>query len=113
MPGQTLDPKAEFSQSFLREIDLPVFKGIFVAAAHQERELIAISLVEVTEVEEDPATWPFADRVYVFTDGTPEDVANWTAILQPDAIEECLGNGKPDCAPEMKPGYKCYDVWWD
>ncbi len=70
-------------------------------------------LVEVTEVEEDPATWPFADRVYVFTDGTPEDVANWTAILQPDAIEECLGNGKPDCAPEMKPGYKCYDVWWD
>ena len=49
--GQTLDPKAEFAQSFFREIDLPMLKGIFVAAAHQERELIAISLEELTKVE--------------------------------------------------------------
>src|SRR5215471_6010878 len=49
--GQTLDPKAEFSQSFLREIDLPMLKRIIVAAAHQKRELIAISLEELTEVE--------------------------------------------------------------
>jgi len=40
--GQPLNLEAEVAQSFLREIDLPVFKGIFVAAAHQERELIAI-----------------------------------------------------------------------
>src|SRR6266496_334692 len=34
-------------------------------------------LVEVIEVEEeDPTMWPFADRVYVFTDRTPEDVAH-------------------------------------
>jgi hypothetical protein len=71
-------------------------------------------LVEVTEVqEEDPAMWPFADTVYVFTDGTPEDVAHWTMILQPDAIEESLANEKPDCALGLKPGYKCYTVWWD
>jgi hypothetical protein len=49
--GQPLDLEAELAQSFLREADLPVFKGIFVAAAHQERELFAISLEEVTEVE--------------------------------------------------------------
>jgi hypothetical protein len=49
--GQTLDPKTERFQPFLREVHLPVFKGIFNAAAHQERELIAISLEEVTEVE--------------------------------------------------------------
>jgi len=49
--GQTLDPKTEHFQPFLREVHLPVFKGIFVAAAYQERELIAISLEEVTEVE--------------------------------------------------------------
>ena len=49
--GQSLDREAEFAQSFLREVDLLVFKGIFVAAAHQERELIAISLEELTEVE--------------------------------------------------------------
>jgi hypothetical protein len=49
--GQPLDLEAKLAQPFLREIDLPVFKGIFVAAPHQERELIAISFVEVTEVE--------------------------------------------------------------
>jgi len=35
----------------LRESKLPMLEGIFVAAAYQERELIAISLEEVTEVE--------------------------------------------------------------
>jgi len=49
--GQTLDPKAEFFQSFLREIDLPMLKGVLVTASHQKRELIAISLEEPTEVE--------------------------------------------------------------
>ena len=39
---QPLEPKAEFAQPFLREVDLPVFKGIFVASPHQERDLIAI-----------------------------------------------------------------------
>ena len=33
--GQTPDSKAKSPQSFLREIDLPMFKRIFVAAAHQ------------------------------------------------------------------------------
>jgi hypothetical protein len=71
-------------------------------------------LVEVIEVEEaDPTMWPFSDRVYVFTDGTPQDVAHWTLDLQPDAIEEGFTNGKPKSAPELKPGYKCYSLWWD
>ena len=49
--GQTLDLKAEFTQPFMRELDLSVFKGIFVAAAHQKRELMVISSEELTEVE--------------------------------------------------------------
>ena len=57
--GQPLDPKAEFSQPFLREVYLPVLKWIFVAAAHQERELIPISLEKAAEVE------PFALRLVV------------------------------------------------
>jgi hypothetical protein len=71
-------------------------------------------LVEVAEVEEvAPAMWPFSDRIYILTDGTPQDVAHWTAALRPDAIEEGFANGKPHCAPKLKPGYKCYGVWWD
>jgi hypothetical protein len=49
--GQPFDLEAELSQSLLREIDLSVFKWIFVAAADQERELIAIRPEELTEVE--------------------------------------------------------------
>jgi hypothetical protein len=49
--GQTLDLEAELAQPFLGEVDLPMFKGIFVAAADKERELILISLEETTEVE--------------------------------------------------------------
>src|SRR5262249_61405082 len=49
--GQPLDLEAELAQSFLREVNLPVFKGIFVAAANQERELTAVSLKEFAEVE--------------------------------------------------------------
>src|SRR5215469_1960369 len=49
--GQSCDLKAEFPQSFLSEVDLPVFKWIFVAAAHQERELSVVSLEEPTEIE--------------------------------------------------------------
>jgi hypothetical protein len=71
-------------------------------------------LVEVNEVqEENPEIWPFSDRVYVFTNRTPEDVARWTAALQPDAIEEGFSQGRHNCAPDLKPGYRCYGVWWD
>ena len=48
---QPLDLKAELAEAFLCEVNLPVFKGILVAAAHQERKLIAIDLEEATEVE--------------------------------------------------------------
>jgi hypothetical protein len=40
--GQPHDLEGEPAESFLREIDLAVFKGIFVAAAHQKREPTAV-----------------------------------------------------------------------
>ena len=49
--GQPLDPKAEFSQSFVREIDLPMLKGIFATAADEERELVSINPEEAAKVE--------------------------------------------------------------
>jgi len=71
-------------------------------------------LVEVNEIEEkDPAMWPFSDRVCVFTNATPEDVAHWAAALQPDAVEQGLALGRADSAPELKAGYHCYGLWWD
>jgi hypothetical protein len=49
--GQTLDLEAELAQPFLREINLPGLKGIFVAAAYEERELTTIGFVKVAEVQ--------------------------------------------------------------
>jgi hypothetical protein len=49
--GQPLDPKTEFSQSFVREIDLPMLKGIFATAADEERELVSINPEEAAKVE--------------------------------------------------------------
>jgi hypothetical protein len=71
-------------------------------------------LVQVIEVEqEDPTMWPFSDRVYVLTDAAPDDVADWAAPLQPDAVEEGFSNGKHDCAPELMSAFRCYSLWWD
>jgi hypothetical protein len=49
--GQPFDLEAELAQSFPREVNLPVFKWILIAATHQERELPAISHKDLTEVE--------------------------------------------------------------
>lgn len=70
-------------------------------------------LVGITELTEDPTFWPFSDLVYILTTGDVEDVEQWTAELQPDAVEEGVTDGKPDCNVELKPGFRCYRVWWD
>ena len=49
--GQMFDLEAEFAETFIRKLDLSVFKGIFVAAAHQKRELTVIGSEDLTEVE--------------------------------------------------------------
>ena len=49
--GQPLDLEAGLTKPRFREVDLPVLKGIFIAAAHQERELVAICLEEAAKVE--------------------------------------------------------------
>jgi hypothetical protein len=54
-------------------------------------------LVEIVEVTEDASAWPFSDRVYVFKDAAPDEVAQWAASLKPDAIEEGFSNGKHSC----------------
>jgi hypothetical protein len=70
-------------------------------------------LVEINEVAEDPNTWPFADRVYVLTSGTADEVERWTADLRPGSIDEGFAYGKPTSVPALRPGYRCYGVWWD
>jgi hypothetical protein len=72
-------------------------------------------LVEINEVEEsDETMWPFADRVYILTSGSKEEVEGWAAPLMPDEIEEGYAYGEHTAsAPALKQGMKIYSVWWD
>jgi len=51
MAGQPLDLESELAQPFSREVNLPMFEGVFIASAHHERELIPVSLEDGAEVE--------------------------------------------------------------
>jgi hypothetical protein len=79
--GQTLDPETEFAQSLTREVDLPVFKRIFIAAAHQERELIAISIKEAAEIE------PVALRLVISDKACGSCEEEQTIVAIHDAME--------------------------
>ena len=90
--------------------------GFFLETLKRIRSLPNVQdvLVEVAEVEPDGASaWPFSDRVYIFTDAPPDEVAQWAAPIKPDAIQEGFSNGKHKCAPALMTGFKCYSLWWD
>jgi hypothetical protein len=71
-------------------------------------------LVGINEVDEsDPTVWPFSDRIYIFANATLDEVRKWTAALRPDDVQEGLITGLPKGAPELKPGFKTYLLWWD
>ena len=48
---QTFDPQAEHRQPLACKVDLTMFEGVFVAAADQERELAAISVEYLLEIQ--------------------------------------------------------------
>jgi hypothetical protein len=58
--------------------------------------------------------WPFSDSVYILTSAPAEEVARWVAPLQPDPLgEPGYFPAPPPEAPQLKPGYVAYTVWWD
>jgi hypothetical protein len=71
-------------------------------------------LVEIHEVDEsDDFSWPFSERVYVYTTAGKEEVSNWLKPLGPDEIEEGFVQGKPYAAPEAGEGMRVLAAWWD
>jgi hypothetical protein len=66
-------------------------------------------LVQINEVvEEDSTTWPFSESVYIFTNATHDEVAQWAAALQPDAVEEGFANGRPSRVKDLPSDIKTY-----
>jgi hypothetical protein len=73
----------------------------------RERSNVHDVLVEINEVvEEDSTTWPFSESVYIFTNATHIEVAQWAAALQRDAVEEGFANGRPRRVKDLPPDIK-------
>lgn len=71
-------------------------------------------LVEICDADvEIGPDWPFSECVYILTEANREEVAGWVAPLFPDTVEEEYQNSKPANAPELLPGCRVYEVWWD
>jgi hypothetical protein len=72
-------------------------------------------LVEVADfVPEDESMWPFSDRIYVLANASRTEVAQWTAVLQPDEIEAGFPvDNIPHPIPDLWPGAQVWAAWWD
>jgi hypothetical protein len=71
-------------------------------------------MVEIHEwKEQGEATWPFSERIYIFSSTTPDQIAAWLSPLEPDEIEEGFPYGVPKAAPKLEPGMRIYAAWWD
>ena len=90
-------------------------QGFFnILKAIRDNDSVQDVLVEVNEVVEDyPQTWPFADRIYVLSSASANEVRAWLAPLEPDDLSEGWANGTPPAVPVLKSGVKVYAAWWD
>ena len=80
----------------------------------RDRESVQDVLVEINEIEvSDQGMWPFSERVYFLTRASKAEVATWMEELEPDSIAEGYMFGIPAAAPELLPGMRVLNAWWD
>jgi hypothetical protein len=72
-------------------------------------------LVTISECDENDVTsWPFSDRIYVFTTASKDDLAKWAKELEPsEVLDDGFVGGVPPAAPQLRPGMKVLSLWWD
>ena len=71
--------------------------------------------VEISDAEEnnpEPLTWPFSDRIFIFTSATQEEVAQWLEPLQVDEMNSDYINSRLNSI-KLEAGMKIYQAWWD
>lgn len=94
--------------------DHPGIKRFFeVLSDVRARADVQDVLVEIYEIMEGEAEWPFSERVYVITSATADDVMRWVAELDPSEAQEGWAGAAPDAAPLIEAGMKVCSLWWD
>ena len=79
----------------------------------RERESVQDILVGISEVVDDPRSWPFAYRVHVITSASVNSVREWLSPLQPDEIVGGWGGYEPGTLPQIESGSGVYTALWD
>lgn len=81
-------------------------------AALRRRPEVQDIMVRICAVDDDES-WPFADTVYVISSLSQDDIERALANLRFDEVVAKWMYGRPPVAPEPKPGFTPYSVWWD
>jgi hypothetical protein len=85
-----------------------VLKGI------RAKDNVQDVLIEIYEIDDEYADWPFSENVYILTSASKKEVEKWMEPLQPDEIFEGWRSKKPpSAAPKLKDGMKVLGAWWD
>jgi hypothetical protein len=61
----------------------------------------------------DESSWPYTDTVYVLSSLPRSEIEAALELLKFDKVVDGWVYGKPMAAPEPKPNFLPYSVWWD
>ena len=75
--------------------------------------MVQTVLIEIFEVDEALETWPFSERIYVYTSLPVEEISKMMKPLKYDELEYGFFKGKPSSAISPKSGMNVYAFWWD
>jgi len=112
------DPESIPPNNF-KGLPLKLFKQVLKRIA--SRDDVQAVLVVINECPyEDEEGWPTSDTVIVLTSASQDQVAKWTAKLQPDGLfagwpgtMDAPEGRKPASAPKPKRGMQAYYLTWD
>ena len=79
----------------------------------RDHPMVQTVLVEIYEVDETLETWPFSERVYVYTALPEDEISRMMSPLNFDELEFGFFMGKPASAVNPGNGMNVYAFWWD
>jgi hypothetical protein len=86
------------------------FKHLLEIRNHTEVQAL---LVQIYEVDEKMGTWPFSERIFVYTSLPKDEISRMMKSLKYDEIEAGFIWGRPLSSEIPQPGMKGYGFWWD
>jgi len=81
--------------------------------AIREHPKVQTVLIEIYQIDELFETWPFSERVYIYTKLPEEEITRMMRPLQYDELESGFFREKPSSAVVPQSGMNVYAFWWD